>query len=90
MAEMIERHGQLVDADWWEAQRTRVRRIIECFEHIGIFEVVLADLSRRIQPPRREIVDERIGERLGDLVGRVSHDELRQIDDALRLALELD
>ena len=29
MAEMIERHGQLVDADWWEAQRTRVRRIID-------------------------------------------------------------
>ncbi|MGF1595337.1 MAG: type II toxin-antitoxin system PemK/MazF family toxin [Acidimicrobiales bacterium] len=29
-------------------------------------------------------------ERLGDLVGRASHDELRQIDDALRLALELD
>ena len=29
-------------------------------------------------------------ERLGDLVGRVSHDELRQIDNALRLALELD
>ncbi len=29
-------------------------------------------------------------ERLGELVGRVSHDELRQIDDALRLALELD
>jgi mRNA interferase MazF len=29
-------------------------------------------------------------ERLGDLVGRVSHDELQQIDDALRLALELD
>jgi mRNA interferase MazF len=29
-------------------------------------------------------------ERLGDLVGHVSHDELRQIDGALRLALELD
>lgn len=29
-------------------------------------------------------------ERLGDFVGRVSHDELRQINDALRLALELD
>jgi mRNA interferase MazF len=29
-------------------------------------------------------------ERLGDLVGHVSHDELRQIDNALRLALQLD
>ena len=29
-------------------------------------------------------------ERLGDLVGHVSHDELRQIGNALRLALELD
>jgi mRNA interferase MazF len=29
-------------------------------------------------------------ERLGELVGRVSHDELTAIDDALRLALELD
>ena len=29
-------------------------------------------------------------ERLGDFVGRVSHDGLRQINDALRLALELD
>ena len=29
-------------------------------------------------------------ERLGEFVGRVSHDELVAIDDALRLALELD
>ncbi|MFM7536132.1 MAG: type II toxin-antitoxin system PemK/MazF family toxin [Acidimicrobiales bacterium] len=29
-------------------------------------------------------------ERLGDFVGRVSHDELGTINDALRLALELD
>jgi len=29
-------------------------------------------------------------ERLGELVGRVSFDELTQINDALRLALELD
>jgi mRNA interferase MazF len=29
-------------------------------------------------------------ERLGELVGHVSHDELTRIDDALRLALELD
>jgi mRNA interferase MazF len=29
-------------------------------------------------------------ERLGDLIGRVTHDELREINDALRLALELD
>ncbi len=29
-------------------------------------------------------------ERLGEFVGRVSHDELKAIDDALRLALELD
>ncbi len=29
-------------------------------------------------------------ERLGDFVGRVSHDELREINNALRLALELD
>ena len=29
-------------------------------------------------------------ERLGELVGRVSHDELVTIDEALRLALELD
>lgn len=29
-------------------------------------------------------------ERLGDLVGRVRLDELREIDDALRLALQLD
>jgi mRNA interferase MazF len=29
-------------------------------------------------------------ERLGDFVGRVTLDELREINDALRLALELD
>ena len=29
-------------------------------------------------------------ERLGEFVGRVSRDELRDIDEALRLALELD
>jgi mRNA interferase MazF len=29
-------------------------------------------------------------ERLGELVGRVSHDEMVAINDALRLALELD
>jgi mRNA interferase MazF len=29
-------------------------------------------------------------ERLGDFVGRVTHDELREINNALRLALELD
>jgi mRNA interferase MazF len=29
-------------------------------------------------------------ERLGDLVGHVSHDELRQIEAAVRLALALD
>jgi mRNA interferase MazF len=29
-------------------------------------------------------------ERLGEFVGRVSHDELQEINDALRLALELD
>jgi mRNA interferase MazF len=29
-------------------------------------------------------------ERLGELVGRVTLDELREINDALRLALELD
>jgi mRNA interferase MazF len=29
-------------------------------------------------------------ERLGELVGRVTYDELRDINDALRLALELD
>jgi mRNA interferase MazF len=29
-------------------------------------------------------------ERLGELVGRVTYDELREINDALRLVLELD
>ncbi len=29
-------------------------------------------------------------ERLGELVGHVSHDELEQINDSLRLALALD
>jgi mRNA interferase MazF len=31
-----------------------------------------------------------VPERLGELVGRVSYDELAGINDALRLALELD